>query len=313
MKQIVKKIITTLLTLVIVSFLLFLAFDLIPGDPARAKLGTDATPEQLAALRAQMGLDRPLMERYVTWLFAFFTGDFGTSYSYSMPVREMILDKLPITVTLTVMAFFLMIVISVPLAVFMAKHEGGIADSVFSGLNQVIMAVPSFFSGILLTLVFGVVLKLFVPGDFVSYDVNAGKFFAYLLFPAVAIALPKTAMAVKMLRSSLLAEMKHDYVRTAYSRGNDISGVLYGHVLKNAFLPVLTFFGMALADIFTGSIVVEKVFNIPGLGRILMTSISNRDYPVVEAIIMMMALVVIVTNLCVDLIYRKIDPRITVE
>ena len=220
----------------------------------------------------------------------------------------MILDKLPITVTLTVMAFFLMIVISVPLAVFMAKHEGGIADSVFSGLNQVIMAVPSFFSGILLTLVFGVVLKLFVPGDFVSYDVNAGKFFAYLLFPAVAIALPKTAMAVKMLRSSLLAEM-----RTAYSRGNDISGVLYGHVLKNAFLPVLTFFGMALADIFTGSIVVEKVFNIPGLGRILMTSISNRDYPVVEAIIMMMALVVIVTNLCVDLIYRKIDPRITVE
>ena len=133
MKQIVKKIITTLLTLVIVSFLLFLAFELIPGDPARAKLGTDATPEQLAALRAQMGLDRPLMERYVTWLFAFFTGDFGTSYSYSMPVREMILDKLPITVTLTVMAFFLMIVISVPLAVFMAKHEGGIADSVFSG------------------------------------------------------------------------------------------------------------------------------------------------------------------------------------
>ena len=183
MKQIVKKILTTLLTLVIVSFLLFLAFELIPGDPARAKLGTDATPEQLAALRAQMGLDRPLMERYVTWLFAFFTGDFGTSYSYSMPVREMILDKLPITVTLTVMAFFLMIVISVPLAVFMAKHEGGIADSVFSGLNQVIMAVPSFFSGILLTLVFGVVLKLFVPGDFVSYDVNAGKFFAYLLFP----------------------------------------------------------------------------------------------------------------------------------
>ena len=243
MKQIVKKIITTLLTLVIVSFLLFLAFELIPGDPARAKLGTDATPEQLAALRAQMGLDRPLMERYVTWLFAFFTGDFGTSYSYSMPVREMILDKLPITVTLTVMAFFLMIVISVPLAVFMAKHEGGIADSVFSGLHQVIKAVPSFFSGILLTLVFGVVLKLFVPGDFVSYDVNEGKFFAYLFFPAVAIALPKTAMAVKMLRSSLLAEMKHDYVRTAYSRGNDISGVLYGHVLKNAFLPVLTFFG----------------------------------------------------------------------
>lgn len=313
MKQVIKKIITTVLTLVIVSFLLFLAFELIPGDPARAKLGTDATPEQIAALRAQMGLDRPLLERYVTWLFAFFTGDFGTSYSYSMPVGEMILDKLPITVTLTLMAFCMTVIISIPLAILMAKHEGGITDSILSAINQVIMAVPPFFSGILLTLFFGVLLKLFVPGDFVSYDVDMGKFLSYLFFPALAIAFPKIAMAVKMLKSSLLAEMKNDYTKTAYSRGNDTSGVLYKHVLKNAFLPVLTFFGMALADIFTGSIVVEKVFNIPGIGRILMTSISNRDYPVVEAIIMMMALVVIVTNLCVDLIYRKMDPRITVE
>lgn len=313
MKQVIKKIITTVLTLVIVSFLLFLAFELIPGDPARAKLGTDATPEQIAALRAQMGLDRPLLERYVTWLFAFFTGDFGTSYSYSMPVGEMILDKLPITVTLTLMAFCMTVIISIPLAILMAKHEGGITDSILSAINQVIMAVPPFFSGILLTLFLGVLLKLFVPGDFVSYDVDMGKFLSYLFFPALAIALPKIAMAVKMLKSSLLAEMKNDYTKTAYSRGNDTSGVLYKHVLKNAFLPVLTFFGMALADIFTGSIVVEKVFNIPGIGRILMTSISNRDYPVVEAIIMMMALVVIVTNLCVDLIYRKMDPRITVE
>lgn len=313
MKPVIKKIITTVLTLVIVSFLLFLAFELIPGDPARAKLGTDATPEQIAALRAQMGLDRPLLERYVTWLFAFFTGDFGTSYSYSMPVGEMILDKLPITVTLTLMAFCMTVIISIPLAILMAKHEGEITDSILSAINQVIMAVPPFFSGILLTLFFGVLLKLFVPGDFVSYDVDMGKFLSYLFFPALAIALPKIAMAVKMLKSSLLAEMKNDYTKTAYSRGNDTSGVLYKHVLKNAFLPVLTFFGMALADIFTGSIVVEKVFNIPGIGRILMTSISNRDYPVVEAIIMMMALVVIVTNLCVDLIYRKMDPRITVE
>ncbi len=313
MKQAAKKIITTLLTLVIVSFLLFLAFELIPGDPARAKLGTDATPEQLAALRTQMGLDRPFLERYVTWLFSFFTGDFGTSYSYSMPVAEMILDKLPITVTLTLMAFLMTVAVSIPLAVFLAKHEGTVAESIFLGINQVIMAVPSFFSGILITLIFGVLLKLFVPGDFVSYDVDMWKFLSYLFFPAVAIALPKTAMAVKMLRSSLLTELRNDYVRTAYSRGNTVFGVLYKHVLKNAFLPVLTFFGMSLADIFTGSIVVEKVFNIPGIGRILMTSISNRDYPVVEAVIMLMAVVVVVTNLCVDLIYRKMDPRITVE
>ncbi|MEE1248767.1 MAG: ABC transporter permease [Lachnospiraceae bacterium] len=313
MKQIIKKVITTLVTLLIVSFLIFLAFDLIPGDPAQAKLGVDATPEQLRALRTEMGLDRPLQERYLSWLLNFCKGDFGTSYSYSMPVRDMILDKLPITFALTIEAFLLTMLLSIPLSIFIAKHEGGAIDNIFSAINQVIMAVPSFFSGILLTLLFGVCLKLFVPGDFVSYDVNFGAFLGYLFFPAFAIALPKAAMAVKMLTNSLKKEMKLDYTKTAYSRGNADSGVLYKHVLKNAFLPVVTFFGMTLADIFTGSIIVEKVFNIPGLGRILMTSISNRDYPVVEAIIMLMALVVVVVNLVVDLIYRKIDPRITVE
>lgn len=313
MKQILKKVITTIVTLLIVSFLIFLAFDLIPGDPALAKLGVDATPDQIFALREEMGLNRPLPERYLSWLVDFCKGDFGTSYSYSMPVRDMIIDKLPITLALTIEAFILTIVLSIPLAIFITKKEGGILDSILSSVNQVIMAVPSFFSGILLTLLFGVWLKLFVPGNFVSYDVNFGAFLGYLFFPALAIALPKAAMAVKMLRGSMQKEMKSDYTKTAYSRGNNDSGVLYKHVLKNAFLPVLTFFGMALADIFTGSIIVEKVFNIPGLGRILMTSISNRDYPVVEAIIMMMALVVVVVNLIVDLIYRKMDPRITVE
>lgn len=313
MKQIIKKVITTIVTLLIVSFLIFLAFDLIPGDPAQAKLGVDATPEQLLALREEMGLNRPLLERYLSWLFDFCRGNFGMSYSYSMSVKDMIGDKLPITFALTIEAFLLTVLISIPLAIFITKRQGGILDSIFSAVNQVMMAVPSFFSGILLTLLFGVWLKLFVPGNFVSYDVNFGAFLGYLFFPALAIALPKAAMAVKMLRSSLTKEMKLDYTKTAYSRGNSDSGVLYKHVLKNAFLPVLTFFGMALADIFTGSIIVEKVFNIPGLGRILMTSISNRDYPVVEAIIMMMALVVVVVNLIVDLIYRKMDPRITVE
>ena len=303
MKQIIKKVITTIVTLLIVSFLIFLAFDLIPGDPAQAKLGVDATPEQLLALREEMGLNRPLLERYLSWLFDFCRGNFGMSYSYSMSVKDMIGDKLPITFALTIEAFLLTVLISIPLAIFITKRQGGILDSIFSAVNQVMMAVPSFFSGILLTLLFGVWLKLFVPGNFLGY----------LFFPALAIALPKAAMAVKMLRSSLTKEMKLDYTKTAYSRGNSDSGVLYKHVLKNAFLPVLTFFGMALADIFTGSIIVEKVFNIPGLGRILMTSISNRDYPVVEAIIMMMALVVVVVNLIVDLIYRKMDPRITVE
>lgn len=313
MRQTVKKVISTLVTLLIVSFLLFLAFELIPGDPALAKLGTDATPEQIVQMRAKMGLDRPFLERYVAWLGSFFRGDFGTSYDYGISVSQLIVDKLPITLTMTVMAFLMMMAISIPFGIFTAKHVGGKLDSFFSSLNQVIMAVPPFFTGILITFLFGVILRLFTPGNFVSYKEDFGAFLLYMIFPSIAIALPKAAMAVRMLRSSLLSEMKNDYTRTAYSRGNDTSGVLYRHVLKNAFIPVLTFFGMALADIFTGSIIVEQVFNIPGLGRILLTSISHRDYPVVEAIIMLMAFVVILVNLVVDIIYRKIDPRISVE
>ncbi|MDD6058707.1 MAG: ABC transporter permease [Clostridiales bacterium] len=313
MRQTVKKVISTLITLLIVSFLLFLAFELIPGDPALAKLGTEATPEQVAQLREKMGLDRPLLERYASWVWSFFQGDFGISYDYGIPVASMVLDKLPITLTMTGMAFLIMLLLSIPMGIFTAKHSGGRLDSVLSSINQVVMSIPSFFTGILIMILFGIILRLFTPGNFVSYKEDWGRFLSYMLFPSVAVALPKAAMAVKMLRSALLTELKHDYTRTAYSRGNNTSGVLYRHVLKNAFIPVLTFFGMALADIFTGSIIVEQVFHIPGLGRILLTAISHRDYPVVEAIIMLMAAVVILVNLIVDLIYRKIDPRISAE
>ena len=278
-----------------------------------SKLGTNATPEQVETLREQMGLNQPFFTRYTTWLASFFTGDWGTSYSYSIPVSEMIMDKLPITFVMTVLAFIFTLILSIPLGIYTAKHQGGKIDSAIYALNQIIMSVPPFFSGILITLLFGILLKLFAPGNFVSYNVDFGAFMGYLIFPAIAIALPKAAMTVQMLRSSLLTEMKNDYARTAYSRGNNTSGVLYRHVLKNAFIPVVTFLGMALADIFTGSIIVEQVFSIPGLGRILLTSISNRDYPVVEAIIMLLAFVVVMINLLVDIIYRKIDPRITME
>ena len=161
-----------------------------------------------------------------------------------------------------------------------------------------------------MSLIFGMILKLFTPGAFVSYKTDLKGFIHYLIFPAIAIALPKASMCIKLLRSSVIEEAAKDYTRTAYSRGNSTNEVLYKHVLKNAMIPVITFMGMALADMIAGSIVIEQVFGIPGISRILMTSISNRDYPVVEAIIMMIAAIVIVTNLLVDIIYRIVDPRI---
>lgn len=310
MKYVVKKLSAMLLTIIIVSFLAFLAFSVISGDPALSKLGTQATPERLEALREEMGLNRPLLVRYGDWAISFIQGDMGESYSYNMPVREMIGEKIPITITLTIMAFVIMTVAAIPLGIYTAKHENGMIDRIIYIINQVIMAIPPFFSGILITWIFGLVLKLFTPGGFVSYEENLTGFLTYLIFPAFAITLPKCAMTVKLLRASILDEVKADYVRTAYSRGNNTNKVLYHHVLKNAMIPVITFLGMALADILAGSIVIEQVFNIPGLGRILLTSINNRDYPVVQAIIVIIAVWVIGINFVVDMIYRIIDPRI---
>lgn len=313
MKYVVRKILTTILTLLAVTFFVFLSFHVISGDPASSMLGTEATPQKVAALREELGLNDPVLVQYGRWAAGLLHGDMGTSYSYRMPVTGMVANKIPVTITLTLMAFVLMVVISIPLGIYTAKHEGGVVDRVIYIINQIIMAIPPFFSGILITLLFGRIFKLFTPGGYVSYEKDFAGFVGYLFFPAVAIALPKAAMAVKLLRSSVIKEAKLDYVRTAYSRGNRTNDVLYKHVLKNALIPVVTFLGMALADMIAGSIIIEQVFSIPGLGRILLTSISNRDYPVVMAVIVCIAVLVLVVNMAVDLIYGLIDPRITVE
>lgn len=313
MKRIMKKFLMMIVTLLAVSFLVFFALSIIPGDAATNMLGTQATPEKIEALREEMGLNDPFFVQYFRWLFSCIQGDFGTSYSYHMNVSDLILDKLPITITLTLMSFLFILVFSIPIGIWIAKHSGGILDRIFTIINQVIMSIPPFFSGILITLVFGLILGLFTPGGFVSYKISVAGFLGYLLFPAIAIAIPKIAMTVKLLKESIMEEYHKEYVRTAYSRGNSTTQVLYQHILRNAIIPVITFLGMTLADIVAGSIVVEQVFNIPGLGRILLSSISNRDYPVVQAIILMLAVIILVINFIVDIIYHKVDPRIDAE
>ena len=308
-----KKLLTMFLTLFAVTLFVFLAFHVISGDPASSMLGTEATPAKLEALREEMGLNDPVLVQYGRWAGRFLMGDMGTSYSYRMPVSNMVTDKIPVTLTLTILAFLMMVLISIPLGIYAAKHAGGFIDRTIYILNQIIMAFPPFFSGILITLLFGKIFKLFTPGGYVSYEKSFSGFVGYLFFPALAIALPKAAMAVKLLRSSVISESRLDYVRTAYSRGNRTNDVLYKHVLKNALIPVVTFLGMALTDMIAGSIIIEQVFSIPGLGRILLISISNRDYPVVMAIIVCICLLVLIVNMIVDLVYGLIDPRISVK
>lgn len=310
MKYGIKKVTGLIITLLIVSMLAFLAFEIIPGDPARSILGTEATEEKVQALREEMGLNRPLPQRYGQWVKDFVTGDMGTSYYYQEPVKKMIGDKIPITLAMTTMSFVFILCLSFPISILCVRYENKWIDRFFLILNQLTMSIPPFFIGIIFTFLFGLLLKIFIPGGYISYTESVTGFLGYLILPSLAIALPKAAMTTKMFRNSLITEMRQDYVRTAYSRGNNPWQVLMKHVVRNGILPVITFWGMMVADIIANSIVIEQVFGIPGLGRTLISSISKRDYPVVQAIIVLIAVVVLVLNTLVDLLYQKLDKRI---
>ena len=312
-KYIVKKIASLSLTLIAVSFVVFFLFSVIPGDPAVSKLGTNATPEKVEALREELGLNAPFMVRYFKWLTGIPRGDFGKSYAYSMPVSKLIGGKLMINGTLSLMAILIVVGISVPVGVYTAKHTGGLLDKIITVINQVFMAFPPFLLGLILTFVFGMVLKLFSPGAYVGYDVSFARFLGYLICPAIALALPKTAMCIKLLRTNILEEAKKDYAKTAYSKGNNTTGLLYKFVLKNAIMPTITFVGMVFADMIASGIVIEQTFGIPGLGRSLLSAISVRDYPVVEAIVMLIAFGIVIVSALTDVIHAIVDPRVREE
>lgn len=313
MKYLGKKIATLIFTLFLISLAAFLVFQIIPGDPAAMMLDMDATDAQIEAMREQMGLNRPLPVRYASWVKDFLKGDLGTSYNYQIPVASLLKDKLPVTFALAGITFLLILLLSIPLGLLQVRFAEKKAGTVLHIMNQSFMAVPSFFLGVLIILVFGLLLKWFTPGKYISYTENMAGFLAYLIAPAMAIAIPKSAMTVKFLRNSVLEQSQSDYVRTAYSKGNTEKRVLYRHILKNACIPVITILGMMAAETMAGSIVVEQVFNLPGLGRLLVSSIGSRDYPVVQAIIVYIASVVVIMNGIVDVLYRYLDPRIRVE
>ncbi len=310
MKYIVKKALTLAGTLLLVSFIAFLLFQIVPGDPVTSMLGTEYSEERAESLREELGINKPVIVRYVNWLTDFVKGDFGISYKYKMPVSRLISDKMPVTMYLAVITLIVIVIISVPLGVFMARFGHRKVSKVFDVVNQSVMAVPSFFLGIMITIIFGLVLKWFTPGKYVSYRDDFNGFIMYLIPAAFAVAIPKIAMMVKFLKNSLIREMDSDYVRTAYSKGAGENRVLFCHVLRNGLMPAITLLGMIIAEIMAGSIVVEQVFNLPGLSAILVSSVSTRDYPVVQAIVVYIAFVVIITNCIVDILYHIIDPRV---
>ncbi len=310
LKTVVKRLSLLVATLLLVTILAFVAFSIIPGDPTDSILGMNATDEQVAALRDRLGLDLPLPVRYWSWLSGFVTGDLGLSYIFDLPVAQLLAPCIVPTLTLALFALVLTVLFSIPLGLLAARYAGGVVDRVLTVLNQILMSIPNFVVGIGLVFLFGLVLKVFQPGAYVRPDQDLGGYLWFMLFPALAVALPKAAMTVKMLRSSVLSELKADYIRTAYSKGNSRASALWRHVLRNAMIPVVTFLATTIAELVAGSIVVEQVFAIPGLGQMLISSIGDRDYPVVQAIIVIVAFVVVLCNFLADALYRVMDPRL---
>ena len=310
MTYVLKKTGVLIVSLILISLLAFLAFQIIPGDPTTKLLGTDWTPERAEALREQLGLNGNIFARYFQWLKGLLSGDPGISYSYFMPVKEVMQGKIQVTAALSLLSWFLVMLFSIPLGILLARFQGSPLERTGLVLNQVFMAVPPFFLGMLFTYLFGLLLKWFTPGAYVPFSDSFWGATGYMVFPALAVAIPKAAKTAKLLRSSILNEMNKDYVRTAYSRGNSRWAVLRDHVLRNAMLPVITYLAMSLADTVAGSIIVEQVFALPGLGRLLLSSIGNRDFPVAQCIVVIIAFVVVFMNYLADIVTQYVDPRV---
>lgn len=312
MKYAISRVAILFFMMVSISFLVFVAFDVIPGDAAVSMLGTEATAEEVAAKRVELGLDRPLVIRYATWLVKFLRGDMGMSYSYRQPVSALLAGKIKLTLFLSIFSFFLIAVVSIPLALATIRFVTRNSElTVFTvAVDQFFMAMPSFFIGIILSWFFGIALHIFTPGFFPNFSDDFFNALKHIFFAALAVSIPRIAMVVRMIHSNIIGEMQKDYVRTAIVRGNNRRQVLINHVLRNSLVPTITFMAQTLAEIFAGSIVVEQVFAIPGVGRMLVASIANRDYPVVQAIVVIISFWVVASNTASDIINSVIDPRL---
>jgi peptide/nickel transport system permease protein len=304
------RIVTLLATTLAASVLVFFVLEILPGDPAQLILGVNAREDTLAALRAQLGLDRPILTRYATWIGRFLIGDFGVSYTYGVPVRELIVDRLAVSLPLAVMAIGLSTAIALPVGVFAASRRGRAADVATMGAAQVGVSVPNFWLGLLFILFFSVKLGWFPASGFAGWDKGLWAGFRSLLLPALALALPQAAILARVTRSAVLETLGDDYVRTARAKGLTRSAALWRHAAPNALIPVVTIIGLQFSFLLAGTIIIENVFTLPGLGRLIFQAIAQRDLIVVEGLVTLLALTVILVNFLVDLVYAAIDPRL---
>lgn len=292
---------------------IFLLLDLLPGDPARFILGINASPDAVAALRLQMGLDAPALERFLQWLGGMLGGDFGTSVTQRLPVAQLIVERLAVTLPLTVFAMLISMIVGLPLGILAARRRGKPADTALMILAQTGVAVPNFWFGMLLTLVFAVTLRWLPTGGFVPWHEDWIGSLRSLVLPSLALALPQASILARVMRTALVNVMGQDFIRTARAKGMTMDEAIWRHGVRNALLPVLTILGLQFAYLVAGTIIVENVFFLPGLGRLIFNAVTERDLILVRGATMVLVVVVTATMLITDLTYAWVDPRLRVR
>jgi peptide/nickel transport system permease protein len=305
-----KRVIILLATLFLVSAAIFVVLQVLPGDPAQIILGIKATPETLRDLRHKLGLDLPLPLQYMNWIGGVIRGDLGKSITYEVPITSLIISRLQVTIPLALLSILFAVVFSIPLGVYAALHRNRPGDYGVMVFSQIGLAIPAFWAGILLILLFAVELRWFSAGGFKSWAETPWGALKSLLLPALSLGLIRAAVLARLTRSCMLEVLEEDYIRTARSKGLTEKVVVYKHAFRNALIPVVTIVGLQMGELLAGAIVIENVFYLPGLGRLVFLAIGQRDLPVVQGVSLLIAFLIVVVNFAVDVIYGIVDPRI---
>ena len=310
LSYILSRLVALALSLVVASLVIFVMIELVPGDPASFMLGLNAAPDTVAALRAELGLGGSPVERYLRWVGGMLQGDFGTSYTYRAPVAELVTARLAVSLPLALMALLLSTLIAIPVGLYAASRRGRQGDWSVMGLTQLGIAIPNFWFAMILVVIFAINLRWFSAGGFPGWDQGIWPSLKALTLPAVALALPQASILARVMRSAVLEVLGQDYIRTARAKGLSRRRTLTDHALRNALIPVLTIIGLQSSFLIAGAIIIENVFFLPGLGRLVFQGITQRDLIVVESVVMLLVFAVILVNFLVDIAYGLADPRL---
>jgi peptide/nickel transport system permease protein len=306
----IKRLGSLIVSLFVASLIIFACIEIVPGDPASFMLGVNAQPDTVNALREELGLNTSHTQRYVSWISGLIKGDLGTSYTYRSPVSDIVSDRLQVSVPLALYALTLTILIAFPVGVLAAAWRGSAVDLFVMGATQLGIAVPNFWFAILMVIVFAINLGWFSAGGFPGWDAGILAVIKALTLPAVALALPQASILARVMRSSLLDTLSEDYIRSARAKGLSRRQVMWRHALRNAMIPVLTIIGLQFSFLLAGAIIIENVFFLPGLGRLVFQAITQRDLIIVESVVMLLVFAVVLVNFLVDLAYAWVDPRL---